>query len=513
MAVRSIAELKSRFQTADLPDGSDFVDLIDTLASITSISGAALIAGSVAPLALTPGSLLQKLRTNASGSTVEWFDDTYTSLLVTQTSHGFTAPDSVYVNASGTFLKAQANMVSTGQAAGVVGQVIDANKFVLVINGLVTASTGAWDTRTGGSGGLTTGTVYYLADAIAGGYTTTPPSNVNNTVQALLLALSSATALVMQQPAATVGANAITPESISKAWANFDGRAEGSGVGTFTSGNVSTLNNTIDPTNDEFGYICSVKFTTSGTLPAPLIVGTTYWMRGTPASLQDPTMDLYQLYTTRLDAENQTNVIDITTTGSGTQTVTRQEKSKVSAIGADTDVSTLNDTVTLTAHPFNSVAAILVSSSGTLPAPLVVSTVYWLKSIDANTIALYTQESDAQADLNRINLTTTGVGNHTFDAGQRIRSSLNVDYVERRATGVYRLYFRVPFIAADYVATASMSATSTTGTDKASDQEPLTRIDLPLPRTLQISTGSSSAGNEMVENSAEVICVTAFGNQ
>ena len=513
MAIRSLAELKSRFQTADVPDGSDFVDLIDTLAVVTNLNGAALVGGSVALVKLTPGAILQKIRTNASGTTAEWADDNQTSLVVGQTAHGFAVPDAVYINASGTFLKARADMASTGQCVGVVGAVIDANTFVLVINGKVSAATGDWDTRTGGTGGLTAGTLYYLSDSFTGGFTTVAPSNVGNTVQTVLLAISAATALVLQQPALTVGSGQITPESISKAWVNFDGRAEGSGVGTFTSGNVSTLNDTIDPTNDNFGYICSVRLTTTGTLPSPLAILTTYWMRGIPASITNPVMDLYSLYPTRLDAENLTNKIDLTTTGSGTQTVTRREKSRTTQTAVPGDVSTGADEITLTAHTFNSVAPVLVSSSSTLPAPLLVNTLYWLKSIDANTIALYNLESDAQADLNRIDLTTTGVGVHTFDAGQRIRSSLNVDYVERLNQGVYRLWFRVPFIAADYVAQINTSATSTTGLDAPTDQDIQTRIDLMLPGKLQISTGFTSGGATILETSSEVIAVTAFGNQ
>jgi len=193
--------------------------------------------------------------------------------------------------------------------------------------------------------------------------------------------------------------------------------------------------------------------------------------------------------------------------------VTRREKSRTTQTAVPGDVSTGADEITLTAHTFNSVAPVLVSSSSTLPAPLLVNTLYWLKSIDANTIALYNLESDAQADLNRIDLTTTGVGVHTFDAGQRIRSSLNVDYVERLNQGVYRLWFRVPFIAADYVAQINTSATSTTGLDAPTDQDIQTRIDLMLPGKLQISTGFTSGGATILETSSEVIAVTAFGNQ
>jgi len=519
MSIRSLAELKSLFQTADQPDGADFVDLIDTLASRSGVSGATLIDGTVAVTKLTPGALLQKIRTNGSATTAEWYDDTQTSLVVNQVSHGFSTADAVYVTPSGLFLKAKANLASTGQCVGVVGAVVSPDVFVLVINGKVSASTGAWDALTGDTGGLVSGTVYYLSYTVAGGYSTIAPTNIGNTVQAVLLAISSASALVMQQPSVTVGANQISPESVSKAWVNFDGRADGSGVGTFTSANVITANpptvnaNSIDPTVDSFGMISAVRFTTTLTLPAPLAVLTTYYMRGIPASLVSPVLDKYTLHLTRADAENNTNIIDLTTGGTGTHTVTRLAKSHVTESALAAAVSTVNDTITVVAHRFASVQAVLLTTTSTLPAPLTTGTLYWIKSLDVDTVAFFANESDALIDNNRIDLTTIGIGTHTLDAGQLIRSSLNVDYVQRHQQGVYTLWFRIPFISGDYAANITISPSSLSGTDAPTDQDVQARINIMTARQLQIAVGYTSGGTTLTESSAEIVAVTAFGNQ
>lgn len=58
-----------------------------------------------------------------------------------------------------------------------------------------------------------------------------------------------------------------------------------------------------------------VTFTTTGTLPSPLLTATTYYARVV-------TTTTFQLYPTLVDAVNGTNLIDLTTAGSGTITVT-----------------------------------------------------------------------------------------------------------------------------------------------------------------------------------------------
>jgi hypothetical protein len=62
----------------------------------------------------------------------------------------------------------------------------------------LTATTGEWDTVTGGSGGLTAGAQYYLSDTTAGRLTTTPPSTTGRYVVNVGRALSTTVMLINQ---------------------------------------------------------------------------------------------------------------------------------------------------------------------------------------------------------------------------------------------------------------------------------------------------------------------------
>ena len=512
MAIRTLAELKSRFQTTDRPDGGDFADLIDTLSSFSNINGSSILTGSVPTNRLVPGSLLQKLQTNSSGTTAEWANDEHTAFIVTQVSHGLAVADAVYVNTSGIFLKAQANLSSTGQAVGVVGLVVSSDVFVLHVNGKITASTSDWDLRTGDLGGLASGTIYYLSDSTLAGFSTVAPTTVGTVVLPLLLAISPTTALVLQQPSSIVGVNTISPSAVAKGWCNFDGR------GTIISANissVSTLNDTIDTGGtNPFGRIASVQLT-GADLPAPLVIATTYWLRANPTSITNPAVANYTIHANKADALAGTNKIDLTTAGSGIRTITRTVKAYTTATFTTADVNTATDEVTITAHPFASVQAVLVYGTGTLPSPLVDSTVlYWAKSVDANTVAFFSSEQDAGLDINRIDLTTSGVtGPFTVDAGQTVRSSLNVDFVERLNQGVYRLWFRVPFVSDDYVVNMNTSVNLADGTANPDNQETIHRIDFLRPYDVQITTGQTDSGTNMEPRDSGNVLVTMYGNQ
>jgi len=510
--IRTLAELKSRFQTTDQPDGGDFVDLIDTLSAAANINGASILPGSIPLSRLVTGALLQKIRTNTAGNTAEWANDEQTAMVVTQVAHGLAVADAVYVDSSGAFLKAQANIASTGQAIGVVGVVVSADIFVIHVGGKITASTGDWDAHTGGSGGLAAGTLYYLSDTTLAGYTTVAPATVGEVVLPLLLAISPTVALVMQQPASIVGANTISVESVSKCWVNFDGR------GTIISANIASVStgaDTIDTGGtNPFDRVEAVQLT-GADLPAPLVAATTYWLRANPTSIVNPVVANYTIHTTKADALAGTNKIDLTTAGSGTRTITRNNRSYTTDTFTTADVNTSTDEVTLTGHPFASIQAVILYGTGTLPAPLVSSTVlYWLKSIDANTVAFYGSEQDAILDNNRIDLTTTGVtGPFTVDAGQTIRSSYNVDFVERLNQGVYRAWFRIPFVSNDYVVNMNASATIGNGTANPDDQEVIHRIDFLRPYDVQVATGASAGGAGLAERDSGNIMIICHGNQ
>lgn len=118
---------------------------------------------------------------------------------------------------------------------------------------------------------------------------------------------------------ATVTATSDTVGSVSAQLTAADVGREafvfGSGIGsrTFVAGDVSTVNNTITITGHTLFTGQLITLTTSGTLPAPLTVLTNYYVIVVDA-------DTIKLATTFENAYLGT-VIDLTTAGTGTQTV------------------------------------------------------------------------------------------------------------------------------------------------------------------------------------------------
>lgn len=76
---------------------------------------------------------------------------------------------------------------------------------------------------------------------------------------------------------------------------------------------------------------------------------------------------------------------------------------------ASTDVSTAADTIAITAHGFVSGQAVTLTTSGTLPAPTLVLTTYYIIVVNANSIKLATSQANATAGT-AIDLTTQGAG-------------------------------------------------------------------------------------------------------
>ena len=80
---------------------------------------------------------------------------------------------------------------------------------------------------------------------------------------------------------------------------------------TFNASNVNTGTSTITINNHGFNNHDPVRFTTSGTLPSPLVAGTTYY-------IGNVTTNTFQVYTD----QPLTSQVTLTTTGTGTSTVT-----------------------------------------------------------------------------------------------------------------------------------------------------------------------------------------------
>lgn len=98
-----------------------------------------------------------------------------------------------YVFGNNEVKKAKADASGTKDVIGLVKTTsiaADASG-VIAVDGVLTATTGQWDAVTGGAGGLTAGTKYYLDPATAGMLTATPPSAAGQYVCPIGKALST----------------------------------------------------------------------------------------------------------------------------------------------------------------------------------------------------------------------------------------------------------------------------------------------------------------------------------
>lgn len=104
----------------------------------------------------------------------------------------------VYSDAASGVKNAKADAPGTSDVVGLVGEVsiAAATPGAIVIDGVLSATTGQWDAVFGTTGGLTFNTIYYLSSATAGLGTATAPSTPGESVVELGIALSTTEFLV-----------------------------------------------------------------------------------------------------------------------------------------------------------------------------------------------------------------------------------------------------------------------------------------------------------------------------
>lgn len=99
----------------------------------------------------------------------------------------------VYSSSAGQVDKAQANAVGTVEVVGLVSDtsIATAASGFIQTDGVLTATTGEWDTVAGTTGGLTAGAIYYLSKDTAGSLTETAPTTASEFVLRVGKALST----------------------------------------------------------------------------------------------------------------------------------------------------------------------------------------------------------------------------------------------------------------------------------------------------------------------------------
>lgn len=107
----------------------------------------------------------------------------------------------VYLYGAGTVKRAKADAFSTGGVVGLASASIIANASgSIIIGGVVTLTAAQWNVVTGGSGGLTVGSRYFLDPSTAGRLTTTSPTTPGQVNTLIGLALSSVQLLLSIEP-------------------------------------------------------------------------------------------------------------------------------------------------------------------------------------------------------------------------------------------------------------------------------------------------------------------------
>lgn len=217
-----------------------------------------------------------------------------------------------------------------------------------------------------------------------------------------------------------VNANAAPPTVTGRFSATTAG-AETLYLSRARSVTVSPRDNSLDVDFTAFlENLTTVRFTTTGTLPAPLATGTDY--------RANVVGDTIEVYTTG-------NVlIPLTTVGSGTHEMLI---SRSMTVPATTSLDIPN-------HGFSTGTALTVTTSSALPSPLLPSTTYYLRSIDDDQIELYPSQAQANAapaTTGRITFLSTGTGSQRVVVSRAPVSVKTISSIEKPVTdGYIRLY-------------------------------------------------------------------------
>jgi len=108
----------------------------------------------------------------------------------------------VYASAVNTVDKARANAVGTTNVIGLVydASIAAASSGGVLMDGILSATTGEWDAVAGTTGGLTRDVIYYLSSSTAGLLTSTAPSSVGEFVVSVGIAISTTELKIEIQP-------------------------------------------------------------------------------------------------------------------------------------------------------------------------------------------------------------------------------------------------------------------------------------------------------------------------
>jgi len=165
--------------------------LSDTFTGVITGAPPTAHGSSITPIgvALTPTMLF----VNPGTPTVAEHDPLLVATVTNNNASALVICRPVYSDGSGTVDLAQADASATAQVTGLVldTSILPTASGNILSTGYLEASTGEWDVVTGGSGGLTAGSRYYLSAATAGALTTTAPSTTGDRITLIGKAVST----------------------------------------------------------------------------------------------------------------------------------------------------------------------------------------------------------------------------------------------------------------------------------------------------------------------------------
>ncbi len=200
------------------------------------------------------------------------------------------------------------------------------------------------------------------------------------------------------------------------------------GTLTFAAADVNTSTNLISKAHTLPTGQAVVFSAGGGTAPAPLVEGTTYFVRAASSST-------IALHTTVADALAGTNTIDITTAGTGSAFTISANTINLDILFAAADINTSTEVITK-AHNFATGTQVIFNSGGgTSPTGLVNNDSYFVRRVTSTTLTLHPTEADASANTNIIDITAAGTGtSFRLYADQTDFSAVNVDTTTNRIT-------------------------------------------------------------------------------
>jgi len=200
------------------------------------------------------------------------------------------------------------------------------------------------------------------------------------------------------------------------------------GTLTFAAADVNTTTNLIGKSHTLPTGQAVVFSAGGGTAPAPLVEGTTYFVRAASSST-------IALHTTLADAVAGTNTIDITTAGTGSAFTISANTINLSITFAAADINTSTEVITK-AHDFSTGTQVIFNNGGgTSPTGLTNNDSYFVRRASSTTLTLHPTEADAVAGSNTIDITAAGTGlAFRLYADQTDFSAANVDTSLNRIT-------------------------------------------------------------------------------